>query len=65
MLFQFSSVCKSKEDYNKSVTLSARAVKELQVRTQLSDESFLFISTEGMYVESVDTDASFNGYGWY
>ena len=65
VLFQFSSVCKSKEDYNKSVTLSARAVKELQAWTQLSDESFLPISTEGMHVESVDTDASLEGYGWY
>ena len=65
VLFQFSSVCKTKEDYNKSVTLSARAVKELQAWTQLSVDAFLPISTQGMPVESVDTDASLEGYGWY
>ena len=37
-----------------------RSVQELQAWSQLSDGSFLPISTEGMNVESVDTDASSN-----
>jgi hypothetical protein len=65
LMFQFSSVCKSKDDYNRSVTLSARAIQELQAWTKLLDGSSLPISTEGMNVLSVDTDASLEGYGWY
>ena len=65
VLFQFSAVCKTKEDYSKSVTLSTRALRELKAWTQLSDDASLPISTQEMAVESVDTDASLYGYGWY
>ena len=56
VMHQFSAMCKTKEDYSKSVTLSARALRELHAWTKLSDDASLPISTQEMPVESVDTD---------
>ena len=65
LMFEFAAVCKAKNDYNKLLTLSDRALHELQGWSVLPKGSSMAISTEGLPVVSVDTDASLDGYGWY
>ena len=56
---------KDKKSYNKLMSVSDRAIQELQAWTELPTGSSMLISTEGMSVVSLDTDASLDGYGWY
>ena len=65
LMYEFGAICKDKKSYNKLMSVSDRARKELQAWTELPAESSMLISTEGLSVVSVDTDASLEGYGWY
>ena len=65
LMFQFASICKSTEDYNKFLALSARAMQELQTWLEMPEGSSMPISTQGLPVVSIDTDSSLEGYGWF
>ena len=65
MGFDFSAVCKSKEDYSKKFVPSEHARAELKYWATLPEGESCLISTIDMPVHSVDTDASPDGYGWY
>ena len=65
LMYQFAAVCKDRKSYDKFMTVSDRAVQELQVWSVLPSGSSMMISTEGLLVVTVDTDASPEGYGWY
>lgn len=65
VLYEFSTVVSSPEDYFSSYTMSEEARQQLAVWATLEQNSCMPISFSGMNVVSLDTDASNIGYGWY
>ena len=61
---EFSQVVKTPEDYSELYQMSDQARSQLEQWTEFGQDS-MPISPLGMRVESVDTDASDFGYGWY
>ena len=65
MGFDFSAVCKSKEDYAKKFFPSEHACAELKYWATFPEGESCLISPIDLPVHSVDTDAAPDGYGWY
>ena len=61
----FSVVCKSPEDYNSFFILSEEARKQLEYWMNLPAGLSLPITNVDLKIDTVDTDASETGYGWY
>jgi hypothetical protein len=61
---EFSQVVKTPDDYSKLYEMSSLARSQLLHWTELGQDS-MPITFAGMLVESLDTDASDFGYGWF
>lgn len=65
VLRDFAAVVKSKEDYDRTMSLSSDAKQEILDWQDMDPVSSTPISTDDMSVETLDTDASPEGLGWY